>query len=127
MQDKTVLLVEDLLENRIIYSTILSRHGYRVLEARNGKEGVRLAREERPDLILMDISLPVMDGWTAAEHIKGDQATAEIPIVALTANDLDRPEMAARLCASYLVKPCLPPRVLQEVQRLIGPGAAGVG
>lgn len=85
---KTVLLVEDNVDNRAIYRLILEHGGYEVLEAPDGEQGVRMAREEHPDLILMDISIPVIDGWEATRTLKGSEATAGIPIIALTAHAL---------------------------------------
>ncbi|HEX5871997.1 MAG TPA: response regulator, partial [Longimicrobium sp.] len=72
---KTVLLVEDNEDNRTVYRTILEHFGYQVIEARNGEDGVRMAREDHPDLILMDISIPIIDGWEATRILKGDAAT----------------------------------------------------
>jgi len=85
---KTVLLVEDNEDNRIVYSTILRHFGYSVTEALNGEEGIAKARSEHPDLILMDISIPVIDGWEATQVLKHDPQTREIPIIALTAHAL---------------------------------------
>src|SRR3954447_22424152 len=77
---RTILLVEDHEDNRIVYRTILEHVGYTVLLAADGAEGVRLARERLPDLVLMDVSIPVMDGWEATATLKADPATAAIPI-----------------------------------------------
>ena len=119
---KTVLLVEDNEDNRIVYATMLQHYGYRVVETANGEDAVRIAREEVPDLILMDISIPGIDGWTATERLREDPKTSEIPVVAVTAHAL--PEHRARAeslrCEGYLTKPCEPRRLLEEVQRLIG-------
>lgn len=122
MNGKTVLLVEDNEDNRVVYATILQHHGYRVCEATNGQDAVRLAHEAHPDAILMDISIPIMDGWQATELLKQDPATAHIPIIALTAHALsaDRDRARAVGCDGYLAKPCEPRRVLAEVARLIG-------
>ena len=121
---KTVLLVEDNEDNRTVYRTILEHYGYRVIEAHDGEEGVRLAREESPALILMDISIPVIDGWEATRMLKGDSQTAEIPIIALTAHALatDRAKAEEVGCDGYLAKPCEPRRVVAEVERFIGSG-----
>ena len=129
--DRTVLLVEDNEDNRIVYSTILRYYGYRVLEAHNGVEGVSLAREAHPDLILMDIGLPELDGWEATRRIKADAATRKIPVVALTAHALaeHRQQAIAAGCDGYLAKPVEPREVVAEVRRHIGladrPPAAG--
>jgi CheY-like chemotaxis protein len=121
MDRKTVLLVEDNDDNRIVYAAILQHYGFRVLEAVNGEEGVRLARSERPAAILMDISLPVLDGWRATAQLKGDAATSHIPIIALTAHALtmDRDKAKAVGCDGYLTKPCEPSRVVAELHRVI--------
>lgn len=119
---RTVLLVEDNEDNRIVYATMLEHYGYRVVETANGEDAVRIAREQVPDLILMDISIPGIDGWTATERLREDPKTADIPVVAVTAHAL--PEHRARAeslrCEGYLTKPCEPRRLLEEVQRLIG-------
>jgi CheY-like chemotaxis protein len=121
---KTVLLVEDNEDNRTVYRTILEHFGYGVIEARNGEDGVRMAREDDPDLILMDISIPLIDGWEATRILKGDPATAEIPIIALTAHALatDRAKATEVGCDGYLAKPCEPRRVVAEVEKFIGAG-----
>ena len=121
---KTVLLVEDNEDNRIVYSTILRHFGYQVTEALNGEEGIAKARAERPDLILMDISIPIIDGWEATQVLKHDPATNEIPIIALTAHALatDRAKAEEVGCDGYLAKPCEPRRVVAEVERFIGAG-----
>jgi two-component system, cell cycle response regulator DivK len=126
MSGKSVLLVEDNEDNRIVYATILEHHGYRVLEAANGRDGLRVARAQRPDLILMDISIPLIDGWRVTAMLKNDAATADIPIVALTAHALasDRERAFQVGCDGYLAKPCEPRTVVEEVARIIGPAAA---
>ena len=119
---KTVLLVEDNEDNRIVYSTILRHFGYAVTEALNGEEGIAKARAEKPDLILMDISIPVIDGWEATQVLKHDPATRDIPIIALTAHALasDREKAMEVGCDGYLAKPCEPRAVVAEVQRFLG-------
>jgi CheY-like chemotaxis protein len=121
---KTVLLVEDNEDNRIVYSTILQQFGYVVMEALNGEEGIAKARNERPDLILMDISIPVIDGWEATQVLKRDPETRGIPIIALTAHALasDREKAMEVGCDSYLAKPCEPKAVVSEVEKFIGKG-----
>jgi CheY-like chemotaxis protein len=124
---KTVLLVEDNEDNRIVYSTILKHFGYNVSEALNGEEGIAKARSQKPDLILMDISIPVIDGWEATEVLKRDPDTKHIPIIALTAHALasDRDKAMEVGCDGYLAKPCEPRAVVAEVQRFLGPAGNG--
>ena len=121
---KTVLLVEDNEDNRTVYRTILEHFGYRVVEARNGEDGIRMAREDLPDLILMDISIPLVDGWEATCILKADPATSTIPVIALTAHALatDRAKAQEVGCDGYLAKPCEPRRVVAEVEKFIGAG-----
>lgn len=120
---KTILLVEDNYDNREIYRTIMDASGYQLLEAHNSAEGVRLAQEHRPDLILMDLSMPVLDGWKAMALLRADDRTKHIPVLALSAHvvlDGDfQPSQEAGF-AAYLTKPIEPKRVLQEVQSRIG-------
>ncbi len=119
---KLVLLVEDNEDNRIVYSTILKHFGYEVSEALNGEEGISKARFQQPDLILMDISIPVIDGWEATQVLKHDPATKHIPIIALTAHALasDREKAMEVGCDGYLAKPCEPRAVVAEVKRFLG-------
>ncbi|MBV9879445.1 MAG: response regulator [Gemmatirosa sp.] len=121
---KTVLLVEDNEDNRIVYSTILRHFGYSVTEALNGEEGIAKAKSEKPDLILMDISIPIIDGWEATQVLKHDPETSMIPIIALTAHALasDREKAMEVGCDGYLAKPCEPRAVVAEVQRFLGKG-----
>ena len=124
---KLVLLVEDNEDNRIVYSTILKHFGYEVIEALNGEEGIAKARTQRPNLVLMDISIPVIDGWEATQVLKHDPATRHIPIIALTAHALasDREKAMEVGCDGYLAKPCEPRAVVAEVQRFLGRPDAG--
>ena len=119
---RTVLIVEDQLEMRAIASAYLERHGYRVLATDNGAEGVRRAREEHPDMIIMDVSVPGMDGIRATAELKGDPATRGIPILIVSAHpygSVGRRAVDAG-CDGWLNKPCDPRRLLQEVQRRVG-------
>jgi CheY-like chemotaxis protein len=118
-----VLLVEDNEDNRTIYSTVLRYLGYQVIEAVDGLQAIALARSERPDIVLMDISIPGIDGWEATRVLREDPATRAIPIVALTAHALadDRERAANAGFTSYLAKPIEPNAVVAEVRRLIGP------
>ena len=119
---KTILLVEDNEDNRIIYSTVLRHVGYTVVEAEDGLRALELARETRPDLILMDISIPQMDGWEATRILRLDPTMKDTPIIALTAHALpDDRERAAQIgFTSYLAKPVEPRMVLAEVRKWIG-------
>ena len=123
---QTLLLVEDNEDNRIIYSTVLRHLGYSVVEAVDGVQAIALARSVLPDLILMDISIPEVDGWEATKILRKDPATRHIPIIALTAHALaDDREKAQQLgFSAYLAKPIEPRAVVAEVQRWIGGGGA---
>jgi two-component system cell cycle response regulator DivK len=122
MDNKTVLLVEDSPDTRIIYSTILQHNGYTVIEAETGEEGLRLAREAMPDLILMNVSIPLVDGWKATALLKRDPHTAHIPVIAVTAFTRKTDKRKAREvgCDGYIPKPADPTLVLAEVQRFLG-------
>lgn len=122
MSQKTVLIVEDQIELRAISSLFLESHGYRVLTAETGVEGVHLARERRPDLIVMDLSIPELDGFGAMELLKQDPQTERIPIVVLTAHAYGAVGRRARAagCDGFLRKPCDPQRLLDEVRERIG-------
>jgi CheY-like chemotaxis protein len=121
----TILLVEDNEDNRIIYSTVLRHTGYSVVEALDGIQAVALARSVHPDLILMDISIPEIDGWEATRILRQDVTTRDIPIVALTAHALadDRERATVVGFTSYLAKPIEPRAVVAVVRRWIGGGA----
>lgn len=122
MNDHRVLLVEDNDDNRTIYSTILGHYGYQVIEAENGLEGVRAAGAHHPDLVVMDISLPVMDGLEATRRIRSDPKTADIPVLAVTAHarEVDRRAAIEAGCSEYLTKPVEPRRLVAEVDRMLG-------
>lgn len=129
MTSKTILIVEDNYDNRVIYEVILETAGYRVLQAHNGAEGVQLAKRSSPDLIIMDLSMPVLDGWGAMAELKSDPRTADIPVLALSAHvvvDSDYRRSQKAGFAAYLTKPIEPKRVLEEVRmRLEGDRATG--
>jgi two-component system cell cycle response regulator DivK len=126
---QTVLLVEDNEDNRIIYSTVLRHVGYDVVEAEDGVQAVALARSALPDLILMDISIPGMDGWEATRILRRDPATKDIPIIALTAHALadDRERALQMGFTAYLAKPVEPRTVVAEVRRWLGTGDSTAG
>ena len=107
MKTARVLIVEDNIDNYELVRFLLERDGHEVLWARSGREGVSLARADQPDLILMDLTLPEMDGWTATQTLKSQPETAEIPVIALTAHTLpgDRKRALEVGCDAYLSKP----------------------
>ena len=117
-----MLLVEDNDDNLRIYSTILTYAGYQVLEATDGEAGLAAARDRRPDLILMDVSIPKIDGWEVTRMLKADPATATIPVIALTAHALatDRERANEIGFDGYIAKPAEPRLVLAEVERRLG-------
>jgi two-component system, cell cycle response regulator DivK len=116
-----ILLVEDDEMNRDMLSRRLERRGYQVVVAVDGGQGLRLARSEAPDLILMDMSLPVLDGWEATRHLKAAAATQAIPIIALTAHAMagDREKAVEAGCADYDTKPIEFPRLLGKIRALL--------
>jgi CheY-like chemotaxis protein len=116
-----ILIVEDNEMNRDMLSRRLERRGYVIAIAVDGGAGVEKARTEAPDLILMDVSLPVMDGWEASRRIKGDPATAAIPIIALTAHAMtsDRDKSLKAGCNDYDTKPVELPRLLGKIEALL--------
>ena len=119
---KTILLVEDNLHNRRIFSAVLAHHGFVVHEALDGEEAIRQAKKVHPDLILMDLSLPVLDGWTATRRIEEIPELSAIPIIALTAHAMGGDEERARAvgCDGYLSKPISPTAVVAEVRQRLG-------
>jgi two-component system cell cycle response regulator DivK len=116
-----ILLVEDNEMNRDMLSRRLVRRGYQVLLARDGQEGLEAARTQAPDLILMDMSLPVMDGWEATRRLKDASETAGIPVVALTAHALsdDREKATRAGCDAYETKPVELPRLIETIEQLL--------
>jgi two-component system cell cycle response regulator DivK len=117
-----VLLVEDNEMNRDMLSRRLSKRGYDVVTAADGAEGVESAKSEHPNLILMDMSLPVMHGWDATRALKADAATSSIPIIALTAHAMsgDREKALEAGCDEFDTKPVELPRLLEKMKRLLG-------
>jgi len=116
-----ILLVEDNEDNREMLSRRLARKGYEVVEAVDGGEGVAQAALSKPDLILMDMSLPVLDGWEATRQIKSNPATRSIPIIALTAHAMagDRDMAVDAGCDDYDTKPIDLPRLLAKIESLL--------
>ena len=121
-----ILLVEDNEMNRDMLSRRLERRGYAIAIAVDGAEGVAMARSEAPDLILLDMSLPVLDGWEAARQLKAGDDTKRIPIIALTAHAMagDREKALEAGCDDYDTKPIELPRLMGKIEALIGKPAA---
>ncbi len=120
-----VLLIKDNELNRDMLSRRLQRKGYEVIMAVDGQQGVTTARAERPDLILMDMSLPVLDGWEATRRLKAAPATRPIPVIALTAHAMvaDRERSLAAGCDDFDTKPVEIERLLGKIARLLSPAA----
>jgi CheY-like chemotaxis protein len=118
-----ILLVEDNEMNRDMLSRRLAKKGFEIIIAEDGERGVAMAASETPDLILMDMSLPVIDGWEATRRIKEGDATGSIPIIALTAHamETDRERALQAGCDDYDTKPVELPRLLEKINRLLGP------
>jgi two-component system, cell cycle response regulator DivK len=118
-----ILLVEDNEMNRDMLSRRLERKGHSVTIALDGAEGLSKARSEAPDLILMDMSLPVIDGWEATRQLKADEATRRIPVIALTAHAMASDEQKAREagCDDFDTKPIELPRLLDKIDALLQP------
>jgi two-component system cell cycle response regulator DivK len=116
-----ILLVEDNEMNRDMLSRRLIRNGFEVVMAVDGQQGVEMAASEKPDLILMDMSLPVMDGWEATRRVKDDAATKAIPVIALTAHAMvqDKEKAMAAGCDDFDTKPVEMPRLLAKINALL--------
>lgn len=112
-----ILYVEDNEDNIYVLQTRLKRHGHELVIARDGASGVKLATSELPDLILMDLSLPILDGWEATRQIKTAAPTRHIPVIALTANAMsgDREKALAAGCDDFDTKPIVLPRLLEKI------------
>jgi CheY-like chemotaxis protein len=125
MDDRArILLIEDNDDNLTVYRTILEYVGFDVLEARDWEAGISEARSGHPDLILMDISIPKIDGFEATRILKSDPATRSIPIIALTAHAMEEDRRRARICGcdGFLAKPIAPRRVVSEIRRYLKTG-----
>jgi two-component system, cell cycle response regulator DivK len=116
-----ILIVEDNDMNLDMLSRRLLRKGFDIVSARDGKAGVETAKSEKPDLILMDMSLPIMDGWDATRTLKAHESTAEIPVIALTAHamDSDRTKALEAGCDDFYTKPIELPGLLEKIAKLL--------
>jgi two-component system cell cycle response regulator DivK len=123
-----VLVVDDFQDNREMYAEFLAYQGFRVIQAANGVEALDQAFTNRPDIIIMDLSLPVMDGWEATRRLKADRRTNTIPVVALTGHAMQGHSKGAieAGCDSFVAKPCLPDQLVAEIRKMLStaPGNA---
>jgi two-component system, cell cycle response regulator DivK len=120
-REPLILLVDDFEDNRAMYAQFLTFSGFRVAEAANGKAALEKAAKLLPDLVVMDLSLPVMDGWEATRRLKSDERTRGIPVLALTGHALGRHSEGAKDagCDGFVTKPCLPEDLLAEIRRML--------
>ena len=121
MSRKRILVVEDQEDNRRILRDLLTNAGYDIVEATNGREALAAAAAHRPDLILMDIQLPVLDGYETTRRLKADAALAAIPVIVITSYALSGDEAKARIagCDDYVTKPYSPRQVLAKVREYL--------
>jgi two-component system cell cycle response regulator DivK len=119
-----ILIIEDNEENRDALARRLQRRGYDVVMAGDGQQGVEMAKSEKPDLVLMDMNMPVLDGWRASQLVRADPETRELPIIGLTAHALagDREKALQAGCSDYHTKPVDFPRLLAQIEVLIRKG-----
>jgi len=120
-QQPLVLVVDDFQDNREMYAEFLAYQGFRVIQAANGVEALDQAFSNRPDIIIMDLSLPVMDGWEATRRLKADRRTNDIPVVALTGHAMQGHSKGAieAGCDSFVAKPCLPDQLVAEIRKML--------
>ena len=120
-ETRTILIVEDEPQNRKLFKDVLQYRGFTVLEARDGREGVALAKQHLPDLILMDIEMPVMDGISATRTLRQDVVTQDITVVALTANAMpgDRKKILEAGCQDYISKPFRLHEFLEKIREYL--------
>jgi two-component system cell cycle response regulator DivK len=118
---KRILVVEDQEDNRQILRDLLGSAGYEMIEARDGEAGVAAARKERPNLVLMDIQLPLLDGYEATRRIKADPDLKNIPIIVVTSYALSGDEVKARAagCDAYVTKPYSPRQLLAKIREFL--------
>lgn len=122
-----VLIVDDFEDNRAMYSEFLRYSGFEVIEASNGLEAIQMATSAVPDVIVMDLSLPVLDGWEATRRLKADDRTRHVPVIALTGHALEGHSQGAREagCDGFLAKPCLPETLLETIETMLSRGGGG--
>ena len=117
-----VLLVDDYPDAREMYAEYLEFSGFDIVQAGNGVEAIERARDSHPDVILMDLSLPVMDGWEATRRLKADDTTKDIPVLAVTGHALSGVSNEAKKagCDGFITKPCLPEDLVTEIRKVLG-------
>lgn len=128
MTQKVLLIADDEKDNVVIFSAVLTHHGYGVVVAANGQEAVELVRDHSPKLVLMDLRMPVMDGWEATRLLRSDPETANIPIIAVTAEaELSPAQLQEAGFCAYIRKPVLPQDLLGAVEFCLEQGAEAGG
>jgi two-component system, cell cycle response regulator DivK len=122
-----IMLVDDYVDNREVYAHYLRYKGYRVEEAEDGHQALEKAVRHRPDLIVMDLALPGLDGWEATRRLKGDPQTRDIPVIALTGHAMEGQSDRARAagCDAFVVKPCEPSQLEVHIRSLLSPPEGG--
>ena len=123
---RTILLIEDNEQNRYLATFLLEQHGHKILSASNGPQGIEMAQTSLPDLILLDIQLPAMDGYTVARTLRGIASLRAIPIIAVTSYAMpgDREKSLAAGCTGYIEKPINPETFVREVECFLPPSPA---
>jgi CheY-like chemotaxis protein len=121
---KRILVVEDNEQNMYLFRYILNNSGYEVIESRTGEEGVELAKNEKPDLVIMDIQLPDIDGLEATKRIKKFEGNEDLPIIAVTSYAMvgDREKILSAGCAGYIEKPIKPDTFILEIEKYLSKG-----
>ena len=119
---KRILIVEDNATSRELLRTVLEKQGYSILEARDGEEALQQLKQSKPDLVLLDIQIPIRNGYDVLKAIRGDESLARLPVVALTASAMrgDREKALAAGFTGYIAKPVGPTQLRDEVRRLLG-------
>jgi CheY-like chemotaxis protein len=122
-----ILLVDDFVDNREMYALYLNHSGFKVAEAGTGHEALQQAFSLLPDLIVMDLSLPGLDGWEATRRLKDDARTRHIPVLALTSHALEGFSEGARAagCDGFVTKPCLPEKLVTEIRAMLDKATEG--
>ena len=124
-----IMLVDDYVDNREVYAHYLRYKGYRVEEAEDGHQALEKASRHRPDLIVMDLALPGLDGWEATRRLKSDPLTQGIPVIALTGHAMEGQSERAKAagCDAFVVKPCEPSHLEARIRTLLEPGPGRPG